>query len=85
MQPIFSQISFLLRATVYYSYIRIHFFHLIKYCYPFYIPMVRQNPHNRSEDLGFPLYMTFCAVIAALSGTTAITISSYEKTITFAM
>ncbi|KAI9253522.1 general substrate transporter [Phascolomyces articulosus] len=30
--------------------------------------MVNQNPHNRSEDLGFPLYMTFCAVIAALSG-----------------
>ncbi|KAI8138322.1 general substrate transporter [Fennellomyces sp. T-0311] len=30
--------------------------------------MVHQNPHNRSEDLGFPKYMTFCAVIAAISG-----------------
>ncbi|ORY91195.1 general substrate transporter [Syncephalastrum racemosum] len=30
--------------------------------------MTRVNTHNRSEDLGFPLYMTFCAVIAALSG-----------------
>ncbi|KAG2227878.1 hypothetical protein INT45_002116 [Circinella minor] len=29
--------------------------------------MVRQNPHNRSEDLGFPLYTTFCALIATLS------------------
>ncbi|KAJ8654842.1 hypothetical protein O0I10_009566 [Lichtheimia ornata] len=30
--------------------------------------MTQSNTHNRSEDLGFPKYMTFCAVIAAISG-----------------
>ena len=30
--------------------------------------VLHQSPHNRSEDLGFPKYMTFCAVIAAISG-----------------